>query len=78
MKVALSETPKTGFLATRPNYDLVHYEARSDISIRINSVSPKIKNYSWVHLYTKADVFLDFLVTVKAAPHECVITTGQP
>ena len=23
-------------------------------------------------------VLLDFLVTVKAAPHECVIRTGQP
>ena len=23
-------------------------------------------------------VFYDFLVTVKAAPHECVIRTGQP
>ena len=24
------------------------------------------------------NVLLDFLVTVKAAPHECVIRTGQP
>ena len=23
-------------------------------------------------------VLYDFLVTVKAAPHECVISTGQP
>ena len=23
-------------------------------------------------------VLLDFLLTVKAAPHECVIRTGQP
>ena len=23
-------------------------------------------------------VFLDFSLTVKAAPHECVIRTGQP
>ena len=23
-------------------------------------------------------VFFDFLLTVKAAPHECVIRTGQP
>ena len=23
-------------------------------------------------------VLLDFLVTVKAAPHECLIRTGQP
>ena len=23
-------------------------------------------------------ILLDFLVTVKAAPHECVISTGQP
>ena len=23
-------------------------------------------------------VFLDFTLTVKAAPHECVIRTGQP
>ena len=23
-------------------------------------------------------ILLDFLVTVKAAPHECVIRTGQP
>ena len=23
-------------------------------------------------------LLLDFLVTVKAAPHECVIRTGQP
>ena len=27
-------------------------------------------------LYTQ--VLYDFLVTVKAAPHECVIRTGQP
>ena len=26
----------------------------------------------------KIFVLLDFLVTVKAAPHECVIRTGQP
>ena len=25
-----------------------------------------------------ASVLYDFLVTVKAAPHECVIRTGQP
>ena len=23
-------------------------------------------------------IFFDFLLTVKAAPHECVIRTGQP
>ena len=23
-------------------------------------------------------IFLDFSLTVKAAPHECVIRTGQP
>ena len=23
-------------------------------------------------------ILIDFLVTVKAAPHECVIRTGQP
>ena len=28
--------------------------------------------------YMYALVLLDFLVTVKAAPHECVIRTGQP
>ena len=26
----------------------------------------------------KGNVLYDFLVTVKAAPHECVIRTGQP
>ena len=25
-----------------------------------------------------SSILLDFLVTVKAAPHECVIRTGQP
>ena len=25
-----------------------------------------------------SDVFFDFLLTVKAAPHESVIRTGQP
>ena len=25
-----------------------------------------------------ANILLDFLVTVKAVPHECVIRTGQP
>ena len=24
------------------------------------------------------EILYDFLVTVKAAPHECVIRTGQP
>ena len=28
---------------------------------------------SWNHSY----ILYDFLVTVKAAPHECVIRTGQ-
>ena len=27
---------------------------------------------------TLADILYDFLGTVKAAPHECVIRTGQP
>ena len=31
---------------------------------------------SVVHDYTP--VFYDLLVTVKAAPHECIIRTGQP
>ena len=34
-----------------------------------------------VNLHLKGgplSVLLDFLVTVKAAPHECVIRTGQP
>ena len=26
----------------------------------------------------ESKILLDFLVTVKAAPHECVIRTGQP
>ena len=25
-----------------------------------------------------AEVLYDFLITVKAAPHECVVRTGQP
>ena len=27
---------------------------------------------------TQIHVFFDFSLTVKAAPHECVIRTGQP
>ena len=29
-------------------------------------------------LFHKLTVFFDFSLTVKAAPHECVIRTGQP
>ena len=29
-------------------------------------------------LQSTNEVLLDFLVTVKAVPHECVIRTGQP
>ena len=28
--------------------------------------------------YKLTPVFFDFSLTVKAAPHECVIRTGQP
>ena len=30
------------------------------------------------YAYSMRRVLYDFLVTVKAAPHECVIRTGQP
>ena len=35
---------------------------------------------NFIHIGTDSrySVLLDFLVTVKAAPHECVIRTGQP
>ena len=29
-------------------------------------------------MYENIRVLLDFSLTVKAAPHECVIRTGQP
>ena len=32
----------------------------------------------WVRLQCVIVVFFDFLLTVKAAPHECVIRTSQP
>ena len=34
--------------------------------------------YACQCLINRPTILLDFLVTVKAAPHECVIRTGQP
>ena len=34
--------------------------------------------YAMNRLYVSLVVFLDFSLTVKAAPHKCVIRTGQP
>ena len=31
-----------------------------------------------MYTISKTVLFLDFSLTVKAAPHECVIRTGQP
>ena len=38
----------------------------------------KILNIVVLCLGFTIPILLDFLVTVKAAPHECVIRTGQP
>ena len=32
----------------------------------------------WVYVFLRILVLLDFSLTVKVAPHECVIRTGQP
>ena len=32
----------------------------------------------YISTITRSCVLLDFLVTVNAAPHDCVIRTGQP
>ena len=52
----------------------------------INSKSENIINLLLVLIQSEArstdlrylQVFFDFSLTVKAAPHECVIRTGQP
>ena len=38
----------------------------------------KLSNTFWGVASLKFKVLLNFLVTIKAAPHECVIGTGQP
>ena len=39
----------------------------------------KVHEFSnYISLTTNYKVLYDFLVTVKTAPHECVIRTGQP
>ena len=43
---------------------------------QINLISPNLQGYSC--LRPVAGIFFDFSFTVKAAPHECVIRTGQP
>ena len=138
MKLALSETPKTGFLATRPisikpiaiillgtsgkkkrnsipkhTSETIHsrfVETQGPIQSPLLVKGPKNTRgllvafcvRSAVHLTCvtstvvstggayvgSADlkfkwlvhnhVLYDFLITVKAAPHECVIRTGQP
>ena len=35
-------------------------------------------NVCWMHSKIYLLVLLDFSLTVKAAPHECVIRTSQP
>ena len=43
-------------------------------NIALIEIVQKINNF----LSSLLPILLDFLVTVKAAPHECVIRTGQP
>ena len=39
-----------------------------------------IKSVSYIHfiLDIGKQIYIDFSLSVKAAPHECVIRTGQP
>ena len=49
-----------------------------DISLGEPSTSSQRKYHFLCHFYPAIFILYDFLGTVKAAPHECVIRTGQP
>ena len=126
MKLTLSETLKTDFLATRPilytehtsfittilmfiqkithlslSLNLVHITTRIDhyhinaihITYFIDDYHCNVKHITYLfdhyhcnntqrtkfidHYHVDA-IFFDFLLSVKVAPHECAIITGQP
>ena len=43
----------------------------------VTSITPKSVAVHLSQNWCKVHVLYDFLITVKAAPHECVIRTGQ-
>ena len=52
----------------------IHYRC-----IRPNKLITEVYNLNnKTTLYILVPVFFDFSLTVKAAPHECVIRIGQP
>ena len=51
------------------------------LSCSMHGVSPHppaVEHYELSTRDLNSDIFFDFSLTVKAAPHECVIRTGQP
>ena len=56
--------------------------ARVNLLSLVYQTSTSMRIWQLDYIYVKTEykygILLDFLVTVKAAPHECVIRTGQP
>ena len=50
----------------------------SDVSITALQLEPRHDSLNFCLLLKINYILYDFLVTVKEAPHECVIKTGQP
>ena len=65
-------------------FSITHFLSLSILlrKIKFVSVAKKLLSKNGVHhgiqFHSSTLVLHDFLVTVKAAPHECVIRTGQP
>ena len=48
------------------------------MTLYLGATHKTVKHAGDTVMYQDVQVLYDFLVTVKAAPHECVIRTGQP
>ena len=61
------------------NFLDINIQNGDENSLRLSSLSENTHNdcTAWFILI-KFYILLDFSLTVKAAPHECVIRTGQP
>ena len=65
------------------NHFLFFIDKIINIAMSPKLLSPTVTDLNTVNMYNMKMkkyrvVLYDFLVTVKAAPHECVIRTGQP
>ena len=70
-----------GFIALKADTILVR-SCIATIEVAITLLDPaKVTNIQYKNITptrTGLHAFFDFSLTVKAAPHECVIRTGQP